>query len=429
MSMTTLGFLMVAVVTFLVLTNRVNLVIVFSVVPIIFALLGKFSPLDIGNFVTSGVNSTFTAVVLILFAVAFFSLLSETCMFDVMVNAILKVSKSNRLVILLSTVVIAFIAHLDGSFNTTYLITIPALLPLYKKLGIDKKYLLLLTVLAAVPMTALPWSSVAVMVATFAEINPVVMWKALLPMQAAGLVFCVLVAFFIEFVTYKGKANAAVQSADSESQIDFSKRPLARPKFFWINFLIFIGCIVALLFVKLPTYLIFMLFFDITLLINYPQTQIQKQLINKYCPTMLNPCLIFLAIGVMVGVMKDSGMVKGMIDALLTLIPASAAKYTHVIMAIFSVPILVVIPYQLFYSIFPILIGIAANFGISPMASIMVFTLLYGSQCSPMVAAANLCAELGETEITVHCRNLFFPVWLACIVSVLAGVISGGMFL
>jgi Mg2+/citrate symporter len=118
-----------------------------------------------------------------------------------------------------------------------------------------------------------------------------------------------------------------------------------------------------------------------------------------------------------------------MIDALLTLIPASAAKYTHVIMAVFSVPILVMIPYQLFYSIFPILIGIAASFGISPMACIMAFTLLYGSQCSPMTAAANLCAELGETEITVHCRNLFFPVWLACIVTVIVGVVSGTMFM
>jgi CitMHS family citrate-Mg2+:H+ or citrate-Ca2+:H+ symporter len=254
------------------------------------------------------------------------------------------------------------------------------------------------------------------------------MWKALLPMQAAGLAFCVAVAFFIEFVVYKGK-GVAVSPAEPGSQIDFSERPLARPKLFTINFLIFIGCIVTLLFVQLPTYLIFMLFFDATLLINYPSSKIQKQLINKYCPTMLNPCLIFLAIGVMVGVMKESGMVKGMIDALLTLIPASAAKYTHVILGVFSVPIMMMIPYQLFYSIFPILIGIAANFGISSMAAVMSFTLLYGSQCSPMTAAANLCAELGETEITVHCRNLFFPVWIACVVTIVVGVVSGGLFM
>ncbi|MDR3259569.1 MAG: hypothetical protein LBT51_08185 [Fusobacteriaceae bacterium] len=432
MNLTILGFLMLAVITILVLSNRVNLIAAFSAIPLLFALLGGFDIKKISGFVQSGINSTFTAVILILFAVAFFSLLSETCMFEILVNAILKISGSNVYVILIATVVIATIAHLDGSFNTTYLITIPALLPLYKKLGIDKKYLLVLTVMAACPMTALPWSSVAVMVATFADANPVDMWRHLIPLQVAGTLTAFAFAIIIGVFVSKQNKNRTISAEDANleaKQFDFTSSPYARPKLFWVNFFIFVGCLVTLMTVKLPTYFLFMLFFDITLVVNYPNAKDQKDLIKKYAATMLNPCLIFLAIGVMVGVMKDSGMVTGMITAIMSLIPSSMTRYAHVIIGLLSVPILVFIPYQLFYSFFPILIGIGATFGFSSIACVLPFVMLHGSQCSPMTAAANLCAELGGFEITQHCRNIFIPLWIACTITIIVGAVSGAFFL
>jgi CitMHS family citrate-Mg2+:H+ or citrate-Ca2+:H+ symporter len=251
----------------------------------------------------------------------------------------------------------------------------------------------------------------------------------MLPIQVVGEITAFIAAILIGFRIQKTHPLEINGPSDFSAQkIDFSDKPLARPKLFWVNFVLFAGCIAVLMTVKLPTFFIFMLFFSVALFVNYPDPATQRKLISKYCPTMLNPCLIFLAIGVMVGVMKESGMVGGMINALLALIPASAARYTHIIVGLVCVPILVFIPYQLFYSIFPILIGIGAAFGISSMAVLLPFVMLHGSQCSPMVAAVNLASELNETEVTEHCKTVFLPLWIACIITVIFGAVTGIMF-
>ncbi len=225
------------------------------------------------------------------------------------------------------TVVVAFIGHLDGAYNTTYLIAIPALAPLYKKLNIDRRSLVLLVSLAAAPMTGMAWGQPAKMTVYDASIDPVVMAQSLYPIIA--VMFGLAIVTAVGFGFYYSKKNAVEIAAlrsefangSNNKKVDFSDNPLARPQLFWVNFALFIFSLVCFMFLtSVKTYVLFMVFSCVALLINYHSQQEQSQIVRKHSATMLAPAILFLGIGVMVGVLNGTGMVTAMVDAVLSVI-------------------------------------------------------------------------------------------------------------
>lgn len=146
-----IGLIMFAVSSYLALSKKMHLMVPFVVVPVIAGLFCGFSLPEVLNFAAEGVTGTFNSVLLCIFAVLYFSVLSETGMFDIMVNRLVGITRGNIYIVMVVTVLVAFIGHLDGAYNTTYLIAIPALAPLYKRLNIDRRSLVLLVSLAAAP--------------------------------------------------------------------------------------------------------------------------------------------------------------------------------------------------------------------------------------------------------------------------------------
>jgi CitMHS family citrate-Mg2+:H+ or citrate-Ca2+:H+ symporter len=59
--------------------------------------------------------------------------------------------------IVVGTALLALLIHLDGSGAVCFLITIPAMLPLYDKLGMDRRVLACATAMAA-GVNFLPWT-------------------------------------------------------------------------------------------------------------------------------------------------------------------------------------------------------------------------------------------------------------------------------
>lgn len=431
MSLAIIAILMIAACFILVLSKKVHMIIPFIVIPIVFALLAGFSLSEISGFVVDGVSSTNNAVLLILFSVAYFSVLSETGMFDIIVNRITKLTKNNIYVVLICTVLVAMIGHLDGAYNTTYLITIPTLLPLYKKLHIDSRILMFLTVMGATVMCVAPWGASIVQLTPFAEVEANVLSQRLIPF--AVIAFVLAIASALIFGVSVSKQNKgltlAVDAAETEKELDFSDKPYARPKMFAVNFAIFVLSIVCLFLVKVQVYILFMLFTSLTLVVNYHDVKDQGALIRNYSATMLAPALLFMSIGVMVGIMRGTGMVEAVIDVVLNAIPQSMARYTHVIFGLLLVPIYLVLPYQVMLPIYPLLTGIGTSLGISPVSIMMVFALQYGTACSPLVAATNLGSELAGVNVIDHMKFSAPRCWLCSAILMLAMVVSGAVFL
>lgn len=424
-----IGILMIVTCFALVLSKKVHMIIPFIIVPLIFAVFTGASLSEISKYVVEGVASTNNAVMLILFSVAYFSILSETGMFDIIVGKITKLTGNNVLVVMLATILIAMVGHLDGAYNTTYLITIPTLLPIYKALKIDKRILMFLTVMGATAMCAVPWGALVVQLTPFAEVEAMEISSRLLPYAilafAMALVWAVLLS-----MDHKRKhaGEAALAEVAAGGTPDFTGKEFARPQYFWINFAIFVVSILCLFLVKIQTYILFMIFTALTLVVNYHDVKLQNQLIRKHSATMLAPALLFMCIGVMVGIMKGTGMVEAVIDVVLKAIPTSMTRYTHIIFGLLLVPIYIVLPYQVMLPIYPILTGIAASVGIAPVAVMLPFVLQYGTACSPLVAATNLGAELAEVNVIEHMKFASWRCWICSAILILAMCATGIVF-
>lgn len=411
-----IGLIMFAVSSYLALSKKMHLMVPFVVVPVIAGLLCGFSLTEVLNFAAEGVSGTFNSVLLCIFAILYFSVLSETGMFDIIVNRLVGITRGNIYVVMVVTVAVAFIGHLDGAYNTTYLIAIPALAPLYKKLNIDRRCLVLLVSLAAAPMTAMAWGQPAKMVVYDPAIDPVIMANSLLPI--VGIMLAAAVALALCFGRYYSRQNAAeiamLKGSFSEGgmteKVDFSGNPLARPKLFWVNFILFIislCCFVFLTTVK--TYVLFMVFSCTALLINYHTQKEQGQIIRKHSATMLAPAILFLGIGVMVGILNGTGMVTAMVNAVLSVVPQSMARYTHILYAILILPLEIFIPYQAFQSMNPLLLGIGAGCGLNSYQVLTCMNISYLNPCSPLVAAANMACELAEVDIIKQVKYSVIP--------------------
>ncbi|MDE5205160.1 SLC13 family permease [Citrobacter amalonaticus] len=70
-------------------------------------------------------------------------------MFDPIVRGILRFVGTNPVKIIIGTGLLALIAHLDGNGAVTFLITVPTMLPLFNRLGMDKRILLGIVALSA----------------------------------------------------------------------------------------------------------------------------------------------------------------------------------------------------------------------------------------------------------------------------------------
>ena len=94
----------------------------------------------------------------------------------------------------LGTAAIGVVAHLDGSGSTTFLITIPALLPLYRALNMSRYVLITIVAMAASVMNMVPWGGPLGRAGAVVDQQPNAIWVQLLPIQGVAIVLVFLLA-------------------------------------------------------------------------------------------------------------------------------------------------------------------------------------------------------------------------------------------
>ena len=163
----------------------------------------------------------------------------------------------------------------------------------------------------------------------------------------------------------------------------------------------------------------------LALLINYHTQKEQGQIVRKHSATMLAPAILFMGIGIMVGILNGTGMVTAMVDAVLSVVPSSLTRYIHIIYAIIILPLEIFIPYQAFQSMNPLLLGIGAGCGLNSYQVLTCLNISYLNPCSPLVAAANLACELAEVDIIKQVKYSVIPCIAFNTIGVLLCVLLG----
>ena len=424
------GFLIIIVMMLLIFKSKALPAFCFAVLPIIGALICGFSLADISDFIGKGVGSTWQTAILFIFSVAYFGIMNDAGLFDKLVDGLVKKAGKNITLILIFTSVIAMIGHIDGAAATTYLITIPTMLPIYKKMHIRPTVLLLLCGAATGIMNLVPWGGPTIRAATTANVDATELWIKMIPMQIFGLVSLIGISVYLGVVETRRLAKLGIVAAetdetDEEKSVDLS---LKRPKLLWFNLIFTIVLIIALVQKWLPTYAVFMVGTIIVLAVNYPDPQLQQKRIQAHAPSSIMLTVTLLCAGIFLGVMTQTGMVLEMSKVLISALPVGLQRYLHYIVGALGAPLGMVLgPDPYYYGIMPIIGQIVEPFGVTldTVGRAMLIGENVGLSVSPVVPPTFLAIGLAGVDLKEHIKFSFLPLWALSVVMMLFAIIVG----
>ncbi len=426
------GFLTLFAIVFLLMRGRSMPIVIFATVPIIAVLILGFSPSEISNMISDGFNSVWKTAVLFIFSVSYFGIMSDAGMFDPIVNGLVKKAGSNVILVTVATAIIAILGHLDGATATTCLITIPAMLPLYKRMKIRPTVLLLIVGVAMGVMNLVPWGGPIVRVASVLNMDVTELWHQLLPFQIICLVITLVIAAICGIVEKKHGAGTFTEAELMEVQQEESPEviSLKRPKLVWFNVLLTMLLIVGLTLAVMPSNVLFMVAFAIALTVNYPGVKEQRTRFKAHAGDALDMSATLLAAGIFIGVMNSAGLLEAMVNVLIGFLPNALGKYMNIIAGVFALPVGAVLGADTFYfGVFPLLGEVASKFGV-PALDVGVAMLIgknVGMIVSPLNPTTFLACGLAGLELKDNLRTNFKWLWLTSLGMVVIALLMGVM--
>lgn len=428
-----MGFAMILVIVYLLVESKSTPAPVFTIVPIVAALIVGVPFTELIKFIKAGVGTTMPIAALFMFSIIYFSVMTDVGMFEPMVNYLVKKAGNNVVIITMATGLIATVGHLDGALASTLLVTIPAMLPIYKKMNMRPVVLLLIIGAAMSIMNLVPWGGPVARTAAITKIDINLLWKMLIPVQVVGFFILMGVCAFLGMVEKKRGAGlspealAAGQSVLIE-EIDPKVAALRRPKLIWFNVLLTAGVIGLMCFTKIELYAAFMLGLAIALIVNFPNPKEQTARMKAHAPEALQMATILISSGIFLGVLNGAKMMDAMAKSMLHIIPTFVGPYLHLVMGVLSVPIGILLGTDsFFFGVVPIAISLGENFGIKPidMANAMLIGKNYGVLVTPHAATTYLAIGLAGVELKELLYYCTPRLWLLAIVSLISAVLLG----
>jgi citrate-Mg2+:H+ or citrate-Ca2+:H+ symporter, CitMHS family len=456
-----LGFLMVAVFMYLIMSKRATPVVGLITVPIVFGIAAG-AGLGIGDMVMDGVKAVAPTAALLFFAIIFFGIMIDVGLFDPLVRMILRIVRDDPMRLVLGTAVLAMAVSLDGDGSTTFIIVASALLPLYLKLKVSPVVLTVVAGLSNGAMNIVPWGGPTARAAASLGLSPS---EVFVPMIPAMVVGCLVVLLFAAqlglnerrrigklvlssepLLVAAGSGGSRIGSggdgdprpvtgsggAESDDQDRFvdgldPERPTLRPKLFWFNAVLTIGLLVMLVADVLPIPVLFATATAIALTVNFPRVKQQQEAITRHSSSIVSVVAMVFAAAVLVGVFQGTGMVEAMAHWLIEMIPSGLGSHLAVITGVLSLPFTFFMSNDAFYfGVMPVLAEAASNYGIEPveMARASITGQAFHMQ-SPLVPAILLLVTLAGVSLADHHRKVLWRAALVSLSMLVIGVVLG----
>lgn len=401
--------------------------VAFIGLPLIAAVIAGFSVADIGGFIGDGMKSMLSTAVLFVFSISYFTLMDEIGLFDPIINALTKRTGKNIWMVVIALLLTTFVAHLDGSGATTFLIVVPAFLPIFKRLGMRKEALLAMMCGPYAVMNILPWGGPTMRAATVAEVETSDLYAFIIPGVLCLIVCAFLNAFLI--TTNEKRHGLNPEESNDNSQNHSEEKSEKRTWRYWFNLVVTL-IMLAFLFLDtpMPLYSIFMIAYAIVLVVNFPNTKTQNSKIKSLGQNAMVMTVTLFSVGIFMGVISGTGMVEAMANTIVSVLPEAMAPHMHWFMALFSVPLMMILGTDAFYyALLPIIIGVVAPFGVAAeaVAATFLLTATYGTPVSPSVAAVYVGLGLADVSIGDHIKYALKFVWPMSILVLIGATILG----
>ena len=393
---------------------------------------------SLGGMITGskGIGSVAATGVMFIFSILFFGILTDAGTFRPIIKGILNMVGTDPVKIGIGTAILAAIVHLDGSGAVTFLICVPALLPLYDALGMRRTTLATIVALSAGTMNILPWGGPTIRAATALGMgdNAVAFFMPVLPAVIVGLVCVLIIAAFLGAGEKKRIGAVALQAVGhTEQELTDEQKELLRPHLFWVNIILIIAAIASLLFSGFAPAVVFMVFYMLAPVINYPKVKDSKARVDAHAKEALMMCSVLFAAGCFTGIMQGTGMISEMSNALVAIIPNSLGKFFPIIVGIIGMPAsLLFDPDSFYYGVLPVLAETAQGFGVTGLdvgRATILGQMTVGFPVSPLTASTFLLVGLADVDFGEHRKKTIPLAWLVSLIMVVVAVITGGIAL
>lgn len=432
--LTLIGILIIVTIVVLLMTGKTSPIIAMAGVPLIGALIAGFGFAEISTFFEVGLLKVSKVATMFLFAILFFSILKELHVFDPMIKAMIKMTRGNVIIVAVMTALIAAVVHLDGSGAATFLIIIPALLPLYKRLGMSPYLMLLLMAGSMGVMNMVPWGGPLGRASAVTGIDASQLWQGLIPVQIAGILGMVVFAVMMGLREQKRIASAALLGTTPFAQ-DCLLQDLAedtteniKPKNLIYNLGLVVIAVICLAFGLFSAPYVFMLALILMLIVNFPNPKDQMAAIARHSSQALSMVAIIFAAGAFLGILSESGMLKSIAIDLIKILPTSWIGSLHIVVGLLGVPLDIFTSTDAYYfALLPIIQEVTATAGVPGEA--VVYSMAIGNNAgtfvSPFSPATWLAMGLAGTDMGKHLRYSFGWIWLFSFFTLAAGYLLG----
>ncbi|HZX38661.1 MAG TPA: citrate:proton symporter [Streptomyces sp.] len=471
--LTILGFAMIATFLVLIMMKKMSPIAALVLIPALFCVfVGQGAHL--GDYVIEGVGTLAPTAAMLMFAIVYFGVMIDVGLFDPIVRGILRFCKADPMRVVVGTALLAAIVSLDGDGSTTFMITVAAMYPLYKRL---KMSLVVMTGVAATAngvMNTLPWGGPTARAATALKLDAADIFVPMIPALAVGLLFVFVLAYVLgrrerkrlgvltldevletesETVLVKaggggsqerkaaiggtGDAPGAPEKEEGEEDEENEEdarhqgldpnRATLRPKLYWFNAGLTVALLTAMIMEWLPIPVLFLLGAALALTVNFPKVADQKARIAAHADNVLNVTGMVFAAAVFTGVLTGTGMVKHMADWLVGAVPEGMGPHMAIVTGVLSLPLTYFMSNDGFYfGVLPVLAEAGAAHGVSPLEiarASLVGQALHMS--SPLVPAVYVLVGMAKVEFGDHTRFTVKWAALTSLVVLGAGILFG----
>jgi CitMHS family citrate-Mg2+:H+ or citrate-Ca2+:H+ symporter len=425
-----LGLVTVLTLLALIVSGKASPLVALIGVPVI-ASLASGHGLQTAQFMVAGLQQTASVAAMFVFAILYFGVMTDAGMLDPIVDRILRTVGTKPTRIVMGTALLALLVHLDGSGAVTFLVTVPAMLPLFDRLGMDRRILACLTSMAA-GVNFLPWTGPMLRASAALHIPTSDLFTPLVPVQAVGIVFVFTMAYLFGRREARRLGHVAIDGAAPvvpTRELAADERLMRRPGRFWINIALTLAIMTVMVAGYVDPAVAFMAGTALALVINYPSSHEQRARIDAHAKAALMMAAILLAAGSFTGIMKGSGMLSAMAASAVHAVPPHLAPHLPFLLGLVAMPLSLLFDPDSFYlGALPVMAEVAHSLGVPPIQvgqAALLGQMTTGFPISPLTPATFLVVGLTGIELREHQRFAGPWLWLASILMTFACVAVG----
>src|SRR4051812_22569712 len=422
-----IGILVICGLLAAILFNRLSPIAALILMPVAGALAAGFG-LQTAKFMVAGISEIAPVAGMFVFAILFFGVMTDAGLLDPLLRRITRLAGSRPALIVPATALLALLVHLDGSGAVCFLVVIPAMLPLYDRLGMDRRILACAASLAA-GVNVLPWTGPTLRAAASLKIPVMEIFRPLVGVQLAGLIFVFAACWWMG---RKEERRLAATPLGAAANVTLAASPdlsLQRPRMFAVNLLLTALILGAMILSAVPPVALFMVGTALALLINYPNAADQRARIDAHARAALLMVGVLLAAGAFTGIMTGTGMLKAMAGAAVAVVPPGAGSHIPFGLALIAMPLsLVFDPDSFYFGVLPVVAHTSQSLGgtaVQTAQAALLGQMTTGFPVSPLTPATFLVAGLSGIELGAHQRFSFPLLYAASLVMAAAALVLG----